>query len=159
LTGRGGCGIITAVETESGFFVSSPETRKPNIFWAKSARYCYREESREPSRQRSNGGLIALMGVDMDIIYTDYLKSAAWMLKREQTLKRWDYRCTLCYGTENLEVHHRTYIRLGDELPTDLIVLCDQCHERHHEIMGLNDKLYSFWLQVYKELDIVPDYY
>jgi 5-methylcytosine-specific restriction endonuclease McrA len=95
----------------------------------------------------------------VDTTYTDYLKSAEWMLKREQTLKHWDYRCSLCFGDGNLEVHHRTYIRLGQELPTDLIVLCDNCHERHHQIFGLNEKLFAFWQNVYKELDIKPEYY
>jgi hypothetical protein len=31
-----------------------------------------------------------------------------------------------------LEVHHRTYERLGDERDEDLEVLCTRCHEQHH---------------------------
>lgn len=29
-----------------------------------------------------------------------------------------------CYEDEGLQVHHLTYIRLGNERPSDLIVLC-----------------------------------
>jgi hypothetical protein len=28
-----------------------------------------------------------------------------------------------------LEVHHRTYTRLGFEIPEDITVLCDDCHK------------------------------
>jgi hypothetical protein len=38
---------------------------------------------------------------------------------------------------ELLEVHHRTYERLGRELTTDLTVPCNACHELYHERFGL----------------------
>jgi 5-methylcytosine-specific restriction endonuclease McrA len=33
----------------------------------------------------------------------------------------------------NLEVHHRTYERVGEERPADVIALCKACHEKHHD--------------------------
>lgn len=33
----------------------------------------------------------------------------------------------------NLEVHHRTYERVGNERPADVIALCKACHEKHHD--------------------------
>lgn len=33
--------------------------------------------------------------------------------------------------TSRLHVHHRTYERLGEELPEDLVVLCEVCHEAY----------------------------
>lgn len=84
--------------------------------------------------------------------YNEYLNSYEWEKRRQQTLKLWGDRCTLCYGSENLQVHHRTYIRLGDELQTDLIVLCDDCHKRHHEILSLNDKMRLFWQDVQRAM-------
>jgi len=33
----------------------------------------------------------------------------------------------------NLEVHHRTYERVGAERPADVIALCKACHEKHHD--------------------------
>jgi 5-methylcytosine-specific restriction endonuclease McrA len=65
--------------------------------------------------------------------YQTYLRSPEWKAKRARVLEFWDYKCVTCYSHLDLEVHHRTYARLGDELLTDLIVLCDRCHEKFHE--------------------------
>lgn len=64
--------------------------------------------------------------------YQDYLKSDAWRARAEDALLRASHRCQLCYSGERLEVHHRTYIRLGREEPTDLTVLCHSCHSKFH---------------------------
>jgi hypothetical protein len=42
------------------------------------------------------------------------------------------YRCERCGAKRTLEVHHRTYERLGRERDADLEVLCGDCHEVHH---------------------------
>lgn len=63
------------------------------------------------------------------INYKEYIQSAAWKLKADAAKKRAGYRCQVCYGTDRLQAHHRTYIRLGNELLTDITVLCDKCHE------------------------------
>lgn len=68
--------------------------------------------------------------------YQEYLQSPAWKFKRECVLAFWDHSCALCSSPERVEVHHRTYERLGRELLTDLIVLCEKCHEEHHEKLG-----------------------
>jgi 5-methylcytosine-specific restriction endonuclease McrA len=64
--------------------------------------------------------------------YEAYIHSAKWERRREWALRFWGYRCAICFSANNLEVHHRTYERLGDEIITDLIVLCDDCHKTHH---------------------------
>jgi len=64
--------------------------------------------------------------------YYAYLKSREWQFKRQTALDRAGYRCQVCNRSSTdvtLEVHHRTYERLGDELPDDLTVLCRDCHE------------------------------
>jgi 5-methylcytosine-specific restriction endonuclease McrA len=68
-------------------------------------------------------------------IYDDYMKSEEWQAKREKVLIFWGRRCALCNSPDNVQVHHRTYDRLGQELITDLIPLCKVCHDRHHEFM------------------------
>ncbi len=41
--------------------------------------------------------------------------------------------CQKCEFPHELNVHHRTYERLGQEkIPDDLIVLCRSCHSREH---------------------------
>lgn len=64
--------------------------------------------------------------------YKDYLKSEYWQKTRLEALKRAGYRCQLCASDKGLQVHHNNYSRLGCELPSDLVVLCDGCHKKHH---------------------------
>jgi hypothetical protein len=47
-----------------------------------------------------------------------------------------DRKCQVCNSPHNPEVHHRTYKRLGDERPNDLIVLCSDCHAVFHGRIG-----------------------
>lgn len=68
--------------------------------------------------------------------YTEYLQTDEWAHTRQAALKRAHYRCQLCNSKQNLHVHHRTYERLGKEAAHDLVVLCEICHQKHHEIGG-----------------------
>jgi hypothetical protein len=61
-----------------------------------------------------------------------YLRSDAWQEKRKLVLARAYGRCELCPAAEAAEVHHRTYIRLGDEPLTDLVAVCRVCHRALH---------------------------
>ena len=61
--------------------------------------------------------------------YDDYITSAAWKLKRREVLERDEYKCVECGKTSKLQVHHKTYARLGDEKLSDLETLCPSCHE------------------------------
>lgn len=64
--------------------------------------------------------------------YQAYLRSPEWQERRQVALARAGHRCQLCYSAKRLEVHHRTYERIGNEDLTDLITLCRACHQRHH---------------------------
>ena len=64
--------------------------------------------------------------------YADYLHSPHWRSVREWAIERAANRCQVCNGAERLHVHHRTYERVGAELPSDLIVLCEDCHGIFH---------------------------
>jgi restriction endonuclease Mrr len=66
--------------------------------------------------------------------YAKYLRTSEWRKVRAAALLRAGNACALdMTHTEHLEVHHRTYERRGAELPTDIIVLCRECHRRHHD--------------------------
>jgi hypothetical protein len=68
-------------------------------------------------------------------LYRLYLASPRWAEQRAAALERAGHKCQLCSShTTNLQVHHNTYDRIGVELNTDLIVLCDDCHRKHHGI-------------------------
>jgi hypothetical protein len=68
--------------------------------------------------------------------YDDYLKTEEWQMRRQAALRQADYQCFMCPNKSKLEVHHRTYERLGAERPEDLIVLCESCHRRHHGMLA-----------------------
>ena len=65
--------------------------------------------------------------------YNEYLKTREWAEKREQALERDGHRCRLCNTYDNLQVHHRTYQRRGNEDLDDLTTLCKSCHEHFHQ--------------------------
>jgi CRP-like cAMP-binding protein len=61
-----------------------------------------------------------------------YLRSDHWGETRAAALERAEHRCQACNGQNTLDVHHRTYERIGHELAADLTVLCRACHEAIH---------------------------
>lgn len=66
--------------------------------------------------------------------YSEYLRTDHWQSQRKAALKRAEFRCQVCNsGDKQLDVHHRTYERLGVEIPADLIVLCNDCHTLFHK--------------------------
>jgi hypothetical protein len=71
--------------------------------------------------------------------YGEYLQTPHWKRKREDKLRAVGRRCQVCnHGPDTLEVHHRTYERLGQELDEDLTVLCRACHGTFHDHRGLS---------------------
>jgi hypothetical protein len=69
--------------------------------------------------------------------YKQYLRTPEWQRTRAAALERANHRCSLdATHSDGLEVHHRTYERLGAELEADVIVLCHGCHQLHHQANG-----------------------
>lgn len=76
--------------------------------------------------------------------YTEYLRSEHWRaLRRRFFAKSWRVAsmrerfgttcCEFCGCTDRpVELHHRTYKRLGREKLTDLVLLCGDCHSTVH---------------------------
>jgi len=64
--------------------------------------------------------------------YRVYLQSSWWFSRRNKALRDAGYRCNRCEVKRDLEVHHRSYQRLGAELDSDLEVVCRGCHLGHH---------------------------
>jgi uncharacterized protein YlaI len=61
-----------------------------------------------------------------------YLQTSAWKIRRDAAVLRDGGRCVICNSKDDLQVHHRTYERLGNELPQDLTTLCGECHAHFH---------------------------
>jgi hypothetical protein len=64
--------------------------------------------------------------------YATYLQSAEWRQRADAAKARFGNRCALCNAERPLQAHHRTYERVGNELPDDLIALCADCHDGFH---------------------------
>ena len=69
---------------------------------------------------------------DAPVFYRVYLNSPTWRRTRNDALKRAKWTCERCGSKRDLNVHHKTYVRLGAELSSDLEVLCFGCHNEHH---------------------------
>lgn len=69
------------------------------------------------------------------LAYPAYLQTPEWKARRARAIERAGGRCEtrLCGSPEHLEVHHKTYERLGCEADADLVVLCISCHSRLHD--------------------------
>jgi 5-methylcytosine-specific restriction endonuclease McrA len=74
--------------------------------------------------------------------YAGYINSSAWASRRKAFLRQQGARCQGCdtpraeLPEHCLHVHHRTYVRLGHELPEDLAALCLECHKKVHALSG-----------------------
>lgn len=67
--------------------------------------------------------------------YKDYIQTSQWKAKANAAKRLSGWSCALCDTTKSLEVHHKTYARLGHERMSDLVVLCWRCHRRHHHTL------------------------
>ena len=56
--------------------------------------------------------------------YNDYLLTEHWKRKKYALSRQSKKICPICGATENLDVHHITYKRLGDEKMSDLMYIC-----------------------------------
>ena len=88
--------------------------------------------------------------------YDEYINSSSWRLSpaRLAELESSGYRCRVCNGMAGeveLQVHHRTYERLGNEQVGDLTALCVNCH--HTATDDLRRRHYSS-----RPAMVVPDY-
>ena len=65
--------------------------------------------------------------------YAEYLGSPHWQAVRNQyRASKLPQTCVVCHD-QNVDLHHRTYKRLGRERLTDLVTLCRSHHEAIHD--------------------------
>ena len=73
--------------------------------------------------------------------YRERLDDPRWRRKRSRIVERDHYTCQWCGSHENLQVHHKYYMRYPDGKLADpwdypdekLITLCENCHRKWHE--------------------------
>lgn len=71
--------------------------------------------------------------------YAAYLASPAWAKVKAHYRKLVIEACGLCGCESQLDLHHMTYERVGEELPADLVWLCRSCHRMVHVLEKRGD--------------------
>jgi 5-methylcytosine-specific restriction endonuclease McrA len=66
------------------------------------------------------------------VVYKQYLRSPEWQKKRVAVIHRAKGICERCGKWPIVNIHHKTYDRLGHELLEDLEGVCLKCHEELH---------------------------
>lgn len=84
----------------------------------------------------------------------DYITSRQWRKVANEAKERAGYKCQLCGEySKRLDAHHNTYEHLGHEKPTDIIILCRECHSLHHTAKRY-PKLFRWILAALKHLPL-----
>ena len=65
--------------------------------------------------------------------YSDYLKSDKWINFRSRVFAKRGFKCESCSSKKNMQLHHLTYENVGNEHDEDVMILCQQCHEKAHK--------------------------
>lgn len=71
--------------------------------------------------------------------YKEYMKSPEWAIKRIEAFQHHGKCCSMCGTERSLEVHHLTYARMGNELMSDLQILCKTHHQQAHDILPMSE--------------------
>ena len=69
--------------------------------------------------------------------YHRFLQTKHWRKTKNKILSG-KKSCEQCGSKEKLQTHHKTYDHLGFEYKDDLILLCNSCHEKIHNIRSGN---------------------
>lgn len=122
------CSHYSAYEDGFGMIVSA------KYLWEHPERFYDEDELFEVACNRSKWrDFIALLNHVLGRIdYKEYITSPEWKITAQKAKERAGFKCAICNSSKQLNVHHKTYERLGRELDEDLIVLCHDCHEIFH---------------------------
>jgi hypothetical protein len=69
----------------------------------------------------------------LGMTYKAYLQSDHWIALKKRFYKKYPRQCAICESKGQVDLHHRTYKRLGKERITDLVALCREHHSAFHE--------------------------
>lgn len=84
--------------------------------------------------------------------YAAYLRSNLWKNRRKDFYSKYKGECLICGCDHDLNLHHITYERLGNEIDEDLVPLCEHHHNLIHDVLNKVDDIDPFWiLQLMKQ--------
>lgn len=67
------------------------------------------------------------------VAYQRYIHSKKWERRREAYFDAFERACHICGATTKVQLHHKTYERMGAELDSDLVPLCSMHHRELHK--------------------------
>lgn len=70
------------------------------------------------------------------VSYAIYIRSKEWRERRKPIFERANGYCERCSQAPPREVHHRSYLHLGNELDSELMAVCQPCHKILEEQAG-----------------------
>lgn len=73
--------------------------------------------------------------------YDQYLRSRHWKNVKIRYYKTYEYVCSKCGWTRNLQLHHTSYAHVGNERMSELTPLCVKCHRIEHGLTKLSQPL------------------
>lgn len=123
------CGSATTSALKQSEF--SPDVLASLEPWDDALQKRYWDDLREKERIAREGESAEELAAKREK-YHEYLKSPAWLHKREQVLERDAYICQGCRDARATQVHHLTYAHIFNELLFELTSLCGECHDRCH---------------------------
>lgn len=69
----------------------------------------------------------------LQLDYDQYINSPRWRRRKVEYFARHNRLCRLCGKGKDIHLHHLTYERMGAELDSDLMPLCQRCHDIVHQ--------------------------
>ena|ERR1041385_6770925 len=71
------------------------------------------------------------------LTYSQYLITQHWQDLRQRLFNVRGKKCERCDSEKEIEIHHKTYERIGKEELSDLLILCRTCHGEEHAKLKL----------------------
>lgn len=96
--------------------------------------------------------------------YAEYMQSDEWKRKRTRIRRRARGWCERCLVGQRADVHHVTYARLGHEELSDLVAVCQYCHEFLHGKRTLDPAAMTYteeergWVRTFEEFPFMREY-
>lgn len=91
-----------------------------------------RERRRQQREARTEARIAEGRQAGQSSAYLRRIHSAEWKVFRMTIMAQRGAKCEQCPSVRNIQLHHMTYERLGNELPQDVMLLCDDCHRGIH---------------------------
>lgn len=131
--------LIKKVNTQTN--IVSDSLSLTDMFVSKYCRPSDADASMDDFEQISNAVNLNELQLQTNLramLYKDFVRTIYW--KSIVMRRKWmdNFKCTRCGSSDNLCVHHLTYVHHGDERHhfEDLITVCKDCHAQLHKDAG-----------------------